>query len=335
MSLLEQQPTRSHRSRQRPWWNRPLIGQQSMVERMSAVLRRFKKEDVPDRAVAAHAEALQTIGQLVKRAQPIDSSKFGNPEFLTFVKLKRAFAAGQDGYKHLDRYLQLLHAGITAKNTFIALERMEFKFFGSRQALLYKYVETLFQSKIQQAEFLEKVQAKFSEVYPQLRTEDGKAALEKYYQHLETITQHQFGFRLLRSFKRHKLTNYSILNTIANVINGLNRLDLHDLGVLNSEVIAHYETFQQLGEILGMPEALINPKTFGRMLQYIALEEKYRTAYPKFQALVVLLEQWHQQFTIAQNLRHEYGPKQYRRVKAFSTPIPGVDLYDKYKAYFN
>ena len=335
MSLLEQDPRHQKQVLQRPWWNRPLIGNQSMTEKIGLLLEKFKKDDVPERALRTHAEALQAINKLVRRAQSIDKEKYGNPEFLAFVRIKRAFNEGQDGYKNLDRYLQLLHAGISAKNTFLALERMEFKFFGSKQALLYNYVETLFQGNDTQVEFLEQLQAKFIEVYPQLRTEDGKAALQKYYQHLEKISKHQFGFKLLRSFKRHKLTNYSLLDTVAKIIEGLNRLDLHDLGILNTEVIAHYETFQRLGEILGMPEHLNNPKTFGRMVQYIALEEKYKTAYPKFQALVVLLEQWHKHFTVVKNLRQEYDPKHYKRVKAFLTPIPGGDLYNKYDIYFS
>lgn len=335
MSLLERDSLQKNQVLPRPWWNRPLIGNRSMTERMGSLLEKLKKDDVPERALRTHAEALQTMNKLVKRAQSIDREKYGNPEFLAFVRIKRAFNEGQDGYKDLGRYLQLLHTGISTKNTFLALERMEFKFFGSKQALFYNYVETLFQSNDTQVEFLEQLQTKFTEVYPQLRTEDGKAALQKYYQHLETISKHQFGFKLLQSFKRHKLTNYSLLDTVAKIIDGLNRLDLHDLGILNTEVIAHYETFQRLGEILGMPEHLNNPKTFGRMVQYIALDEKYKTAYPKFQALVLLLEKWHKHFTVAKNLRQEYGPKQYKRVKAFSTPIPGVDLYNKYDIYFS
>lgn len=335
MSSIEQRTRGAAHLRQKPWWNRPLIGDQSMAERISSRLKEFKKEEVPERALKNHSDALQTIHKLVKRAQPIDNEKYGNPEFVSFIKLKRAFVEGQEGYENLDRYLQLLHAGISAKNTFVTLERMEFKFYGSKQALLYDYVEILFQSNIQQAEFLKSLHTKFSEIQPQLRTEEGKAALEKYYQNLETITQHQFGFRLLRSFKRHKMTNYSMLNTVADIIKGLNRLDLHDLSVLHTEVIAHYETFQRLGEILGMPESLINPKTFGCMLQYVALEEKYKAAYPKFQELVVLLEEWSRQVSVVQNLRNAYGPKQYKRVKDFRTPIPGVALYNKYKAYFS
>ena len=334
MSLLEHPSLQVNQVLQRPWWNRPLIGSQSMVERVSMLLHQFKREKVPERAIAAHADALQTINSLVKRARPIDNEKFGNPEFLSFVKLKRAFIEGYDGYQNLDRYLHLLHAGISAKNTFITLERMEFKFFGSKQGLLYNYVETLFQSNLKQSEFLEKVQAKFAEVYPQLRTEEGKVAMEKYCQNLEDIAKHQFGFKLLRSFKRHKLTNYSILDTVAKIIEGLNRLELHDLSILNMEVISHYETFQRLGEVLGMPAPLINPKTFARMLQYIALQEKYKTAYPQFQELVVLLEQWYKQYTVAVNLRNEYSLQHYQRVKEFKTDIPGGDLYDKYKVYF-
>lgn len=335
MSPTDQKTRREEQQRQRPWWNRPLIGNYSMTERIGFLFKRYKKEEIPERALKSHAEALQAIQKLVRRAQPIDNEKYGNPEFLSFVRIKHAFAAGQEGYENLDRYLQLLHAGISTKNMFVALERMEFKFFGSKQALLYNYVETLFQSNIQQAEFLDRLYDKFTEVQPQLRTVEGKAVLEQYYQNLEKISKHQFGFRLLRSFKRHKMTNYSMLNTVAEIINGLDRLDLHDLGVLNTEVIAHYETFQRLGEVLGMPESLSNPKTFGRMLQYVALEEKYKAAYPKFQELVVILEQWYKHFTIAQNLRHEYNPKQYKQVKEFSTKIPGVALYNKYKVYFS
>ncbi|WP_299489716.1 hypothetical protein [Acaryochloris sp. IP29b_bin.137] len=335
MSSIEQRVRKGEQPGQKPWWNRPLIGNQSVTERIRSLFNRFQRAEIPERALKSHSQALQAIHKLVKRAQPIDNEKYGNPEFLSFVRLKRAFAEGHEGYENLDRYLQLLHAGISAKNTFVALERMEFKFYGSKQAMLYDYVETLFQSNVQQAEFLENLHAKFTEVQPQLRTEDGKAALEKYYQHLEKITKHRFGFRLLRSFKRHKMTNYSMLNTVANIIDGLNRLDLHDLGILNTEVIAHYETFQRLGEVLGMPDSLSNPKTFGRMLQYIALEEKYKNAYPKFQELVVLLEQWYKQFTVAQNLRNEYNPKQYKQVKEFAAKIPGVGLYNKYKVYFS
>ena len=335
MAFTDQHNQTEQRSKQKPWWHRPLIGNQSMTERLGSLVKGVTKEDIPERAIKSHAESLQAIHKLVKRALPIDNDKYGNPEFLAFIKLKRAFAEGHEGYENVDRYLQLLHAGISAKNTFVALERMEFKFYGSKQALLYDYVETVFQSNVPQAEFLDSLHAKFSEVQPQLRTEEGKAVLQQYYQNLETITKHRFGFRLLRSFKRHKMTNYSMLNTVANIIHGLDRLDLHDLGILNTEVIAHYETFQRLGEVLGMPESLMNPKTFGRMLQYVALEEKYKTAYPKFQELVVLLEEWYKHFTIAQNLRNEYTPKKFKRVKEFGTKIPGIALYNKYKAYFS
>lgn len=335
MAFLDQENSTQQQKKHRAWWNRPLVGDRSMTERVGSLFKRHKREEVPERVLKTHTDALQAINKLVKRALSIDNGKYGNPEFLAFVKLKRAFAEGHEGYENLDRYLQLLHAGISAKNTFVALERMEFKFYGSKHALLYDYVETLFQSNVPQAEFLDRLNTKFVEVQPQLRTEVGKEVLQQYHQNLETITKHRFGFRLLRSFKRHKMTNYSMLNTVANIIDGLDRLDLHDLGILNTEVIAHYETFQRLGEIIGMPESLVNPKTFGRMLQYVALEEKYKTAYPKFQELVVLLEEWYRHFTVAQNLRNEYNPKKYKRVKEFGTVIPGIALYNKYKVYFS
>ncbi|NJK40897.1 MAG: hypothetical protein HC934_05195, partial [Acaryochloridaceae cyanobacterium SU_2_1] len=271
----------------------------------------------------------------IRRAQAIDSDKYGNPEFLAFIRLKQAFIKGLPGYENLDRYLQLLHAGIQAKSTFISLERIEFKFCSSKQSEFYDYIETLFQSNIEQAEFRAKAEEKFLDIYPYLRTAEGKTVLQQYHESLDRLAKHQFAFRLLRSFKRKKLKNYSIFNTIAKIISTLSRSDIHNLSVLNTEVISHYETFQQLGAILGMPDQFCNPKTFGRMLQYIALEEKYKNAYPKFQELVVLLQEWQQHFLVIKNIRQEYASKIYKPEKAFKTAVLGVDIYQKYQPYLS
>jgi hypothetical protein len=108
-----------------------------------------------------------------------------------------------------------------------------------------------------------------------------------------------------------------------------------DLKQVQVRIIAEQTVFDQLGKILGIPKEEMNPNTFARILQYIALMKKHEASFPQFQELVTLLETWNQQYETVHTIRQQYHPKRYKKVKSFSQSLPGVDLYNKYKDYFD
>ncbi|MEO0376867.1 MAG: hypothetical protein AAF329_20050, partial [Cyanobacteria bacterium P01_A01_bin.17] len=175
----------------------------------------------------------------------------------------------------------------------------------------------------------------YGKTITQMRTSEGKTALQSYFKHLRVVANHPLSFQLLCSFKQYQLTDFSILQTISAIIDQLQRTDLLDRAYLNGEVIANYETFEKMAQVIALPTTLHNTKAYGILLQYAALSEKYKLAYPKFQALVVLLEQWYENYLAIRHLQEEYIDRKYRYPKTFKQPIPGLELYKKYKTYFN
>ena len=64
--------------REKPWWNRPLIGDRSLVDRVKGLL--FRKTVVQE-AVEFHDATFKKITRLSIRMSSLDDDKFGNKEF--------------------------------------------------------------------------------------------------------------------------------------------------------------------------------------------------------------------------------------------------------------
>ncbi len=321
--------------RQKPWWNRPLIGDLSMLERGISFYKSFQKEAVPENAIRLYQRNFNNADSLLLRANAIDQDKFGNQEFLAFVRMKRDLAHESSGYQDLDRFIDVLMAGINAKTSFLGIETIEFGHRSTKQAEFYTFVESLYASPCTPVEFIDLAQQKYTETLPRMRTAEGRTVLQSYFKYLRVVASHPLSFRLLCAFKQHRLTDFSILKTISDIINRLQRIDLLDRAYLNAEVIANYTVFEKMGQVINLPDHLRNTQAYGILLQYVALSEKYKQAYPKFQELVVILEKWYASYIALSKLKEEYLNRKYRYPKEFKQSIPGVGLYRKYKTYFN
>ncbi len=316
---------------QKSWWNTPLFGDQSMVEK---IIFLFKKIPVEDIAISLHSQALKEMEGIIEKARVIDSEKFGSKEFLFFVKLQYSLRKEGSEYNYLTPSIELLLVGIKTKKSFLTIEQIEISYRGSKQQKFYAFVVELLTQNLNKDEFKQKCRQKVNEIIPSLKSEEGKAALQTYIQQLEILSDHDLGLKLLSLFKEYKLASFSVLCDVSAIIESLRNAELLNLKGLASQVIAKYETFEHLGKIIGVPADSRSPETYARLLQYIALFEKHQTAFSKFQNLVVLLEQWckHYQSVIA--IRQEFSSSEYKQPKEFRQQIPGVDLYEKYSSYF-
>lgn len=316
---------------EKPWWNRPLIGRRSLVERITDKLYR---KPIPDETLKLHEQNISEIKKISNRIRSIDHEKFGNEEFLTFAKIKFALNRGEWGYSGFEQNIELLKVGIKAHKAFLGLEQVEFTFQGRSLGDMYDYVSSLCINKVRAEVFQRQVKGKFVETYPKLKTEEGKQALELYVKHLDDVSAHQLSLNLLYAFRQYKMQNYAIFKTIADMIRVLRREELMNFEALKIKVIEKIEIFESLSKVIGIPDSQATLNTYAQLLQYASLVEKHQTAFAQFQQMVVLFEEWKTINDKILILRQVYPSNKFKIPKEFKQEIPGSRLYQKYRVYF-
>ncbi|MBE9048712.1 hypothetical protein IQ255_30780 [Pleurocapsales cyanobacterium LEGE 10410] len=204
-----------------------------------------------------------------------------------------------------------------------------------KQQEFYQYVaDNLSDSDdLDKEAFAQKVKQKQTEIIPLITTEEGKGAIDTYVKELNILSKYQLGLKLLALFKQYELQDFSILKTVADVVESLAAKDLLSADNLISPVLENYETFEKLGPILGISEAESSPKVYARILQVIGLTNRHGKAYLEFGQLVELLKKWEKPYKTITMVRQEYTADKYRIPPEFKEEIPGISTYQKYAEY--
>lgn len=310
-----------------PWWNRPVTGEGGLLEEL---LTKIEKEDVPADTVALRNLQLMDLRVFAKTAEAIDSPKFIDEEFLTFAKLKYMLAKGIGDYAELDESVRLLQLAIQAKDSFIAIDQTELRYRGYKQQEFYSFVDALLKNQEDTENFREKVHTKAEEILIQVKTEEGQGAIKAYARHMEKISKHVLGLKLLLLFKAFNLSDYSVLRAVADVIFGIETKHVYDLKKLVDVVNQNYDAFEKLKHIIQLPDNRKDVEVYALMIQVISLGHQYETTYVKFEQLMKVLQKWYRNYQVILQIYQEYPAVQYKLPQEFNEPIPGEALYLKY-----
>ncbi|MDJ0732262.1 MAG: hypothetical protein QNJ33_19980 [Crocosphaera sp.] len=313
-----------------PWWNRSVIGEDSLVEDL---LGKFSKPEVSESALFLHNREMTDLRVFAKTAEAIDNEKFGQQEFLVFVKMKYLLRHGINEYRGLYESLQLLKVAIEAKDCFISIDQAELRYRGIKQQAFYKFVESLLSDHEDKAAFREQIQMRLADILPQIKTEEGKTALQSYAKYLDQLSDNELGLKLLSRFKAYQLGDYSILRIISEMIQSLGKRDLLDFKGLVSLVRVNYSVFEKLQDIIGLSQSQSTPETYGLMIQYIALSNRHSISHLKFDDLMKVMKKWYKPYQAVIGIRQEHPPSDYKQPQAFKAAIPGVEIYQKYKKW--
>ena len=310
------------------WWNRPVVGEGSIL---AEFFSRLNKQEVSESVVVLHNRELMDIRVFAKTAEAIDNEKFGTDEFLVFVKIQYLLRKGIGDYADLNRAIQLLQVAIKAKDSFITIDQTELRYRGSKQQQFYEHVQESLVSHTTPTVFREQVQEKLTELMPQVKTDEGKTALQSYAQHMDRLSEHELGLQLLSLFKTYELADYSILRIISDMIASLNKRDLKDAKSLISLVMVNLSVFEKLKKIIGISDSKSTPETYAIMIQYIALANRHRLSFMKFQELMKVIRKWNRPYQAIVGIRNEHPATEFKLPKEFLEPIPGFEVYQKYK----
>jgi hypothetical protein len=308
------------------------IGKNKMWSKLAD---RFQKPQVLESDAFLHQRNFEKLSQLANQAENIHADKFGNTEFMTFFKIKSYIARSVGEYTNLDEIIELLKISIDTQNSFATIDSTESRHCSSSQQELYKFVNLLYEQNLDHETFRERVELKLQEVLPKLKTDEGREVLQTYAKEVAKVARHRLAVKLLQSFKKYNLADYSILRSVANTINLLDGEDLLNLDGLMLLVMVKYEVFEKLGPIVGVAEEYNRPETYSKMLQYIGLKSRHEGSFEKFQEFLLTLKQWEIHYRTIGNVREKYDIKDYRLPKDFTAEVPGAALYQKYKDSFH
>jgi len=67
------------------------------------------------------------------------------------------------------------------------------------------------------------------------------------------------------------------------------------------------------------------------MLQYIGLSNRYQLSYAKFEELMGVIRKWMKPYVAVTGIREAHPEGEFKQPRAFSEPIPGIKVYEKYQ----
>ena len=307
-----------------------IFGEEGIIDDLQD---KFGNPKVPEGTIFLHDRALTELSKLATRAERANSEKFGNEEFLLFIKTKQSVIKGIEEYQKLGHRAELLKVAIAAQSSFLRLEQTELRFRSRSQQEFYQFIADSLSQDLETDKFRDKVKRKLGDIIPVIHTEEGRNALQSYLKEIDIIAKHKLGLKLLSLFKKYQLADFTILKRVSDIVDQLQGHDLLAAKGLVVLVINNYEIFEKLGVIIGVSEQENSPETYANILQYMGLISRHEKSYEKFQQLIKLLKQWEQPYKTITTIRQEYKASEYRLPKEFSQEIPGINIYKKYQKF--
>ena len=307
-----------------------IFGEEGIVEDLQ---NKFGKPQVPEGTIFLHDRAFKDLEKIAQKICRINSEKFGNDEFLLFVKIKQAIKNKIEEYQVLNDRAELLKVAIAAQSSFLRIEQTELRFRSRHQQEFYQFVVDSLNQDLDKAKFRDRVKRKLAEIIPLLNTEEGRDALQSYLKEIDKISKHKLGLKLLSLFKKYQLADFTILKRVSDIVNQFKGHDLLAAKKLVSFVIDDYEIFEKLGPIIGISESENSPETYANILQYTGLIFRHEKSYEKFQQLIKALKKWQKPYKNITLIRQEYQASEYRLPKEFYQEIPGINTYKKYEQF--
>ena len=305
-----------------------IFGEEGFVEDLQ---NKFGKPQVPEGTVFLHGRAFKDLEKLAQQVGRINSEKFGNNEFLLFVKIKQSIEKGIEEYQNLNHRAELLKVAIATQSSFLKIEQIELRFRSRNQQEFYQFVADSLTQDLDKAKFRDRVKRKLAEIIPLINTEEGRNALQSYLNEIDKISRHKLGLKLLSLFKKYQLEDFTILKRVSDIVNQFKGHDLLTPKQLVSSVINDYEIFEKLGFIIGVSDSENSPETYANILQHIGLISRHEKSYEKFEQLLKALNKWEKPYKTVVMIRQQYKASEYRLPQEFHQEIPGLNIYKKYE----
>ncbi len=291
------------------------------------------KADISEDSLFLHDRELQHLEAAHQQMISIDSERLSSQEFLSYAKIKASVERGQEEHKNLQQTAQLLQVGLVSQNSFLKISQVEAQFFSSKQQEFYRFIVEQIHAEQDLESFRTNIQGELDRILPLLNTQEGQVAMQSYRDEINKIASHEMGLQLFACFKERDLTDFSTLQTVAEITSTMSKQNLLNLSIIHSMVIDKFHVFEKLGSVLGIQTEQNLPETHARILQFMGLQEKYAHSFIKFKELLIVLQRWEKSYKSVIAIRQSFDPEKYKIPKEFNAGVPGGNIYKKYQSF--
>ncbi|BAQ63860.1 hypothetical protein [Geminocystis sp. NIES-3709] len=321
--------TNKTRTPLKSWWNRPLVGSVSLIERIVGALN---PQPVPELALSLHDTEWEELGKIVPTLTMLDNEQYTS-EFLFYISIKNKLEQNLDDYKGLQKFIRIFSFAIKNIHHFRVIRRIELDFQGRSQLELYNFVEEQLHVSYDPILFHQLVSNEIQELLEKILNEPTQKALLAYKTALDAITQEEVGLNLLLLFKKYNIADYAIFSIVNDILKQLKKQDLDNLKALVLIVKVNYDELEKLGQLIGIPNHEDKVITYAKIIQYIALSYRYENIVYRFQQLLENLQKWYKHYETVIDVRHQYPNHKYKISPKFMENIPGELIYLKYRDF--
>ena len=229
-----------------PWWNRPLVGDRSLIQWIQEMIRRSFKQEIPSEVIKTYTHSFKQLKNIGAIAKTIDHERFTSREFVNFIQLNYKFEQEQEPFDGLKYSIELLRVALETKESFLKIEATELRYRSFSQQEFYDYVFALLEKDLELKEFQEATQRELNYVIPKIKSDEGKAAIQSYVNELDIVCKNKLGLKLLFLFKQYDLSNFALLRSVGEIAEDFYEKDLENLKEFRVVVQVNAEIFLKL-----------------------------------------------------------------------------------------
>jgi len=318
-----------------PWWNRPLVGDKSLFD---YCFKQYSRIQICPEIVSLHDYHLEKLENLSVTLKALFNQKFTYSDFLIYARLegyfqkfcqskKHYFLVGKEFFKtildNLDHLKSIVKIETKYRNTILV------NFYHSVYDLVKKnHHKLIVQEKLIKLHY---------QIKQQLKDAKDSQIIDNYLGHFISISEVENLLYFFDLLKVNNLTNWDVFYKIKNFVVETENEMIEDvkpfLLFTNTEAEFLNAIASKIIKIKEDDETkLIN---IAKILQYIALGDKYEHLYSQFELFLKCLSKWEKIYYDIISLRKNYPINQFIIPPSFKAKLSGFEIYKSYHDYLN
>ncbi|WP_330204542.1 hypothetical protein [Cyanobacterium sp. Dongsha4] len=319
----------------KPWWNRPLIGDKPLVDYL---FKQYSRTHICPEIISLHDYHLEKLESISVTLKALFNQKFTYSDFLIYARLEGYFQKYCQTKKHYfligKEFFRIILDNLDNLKSIIKIET---KYQNPLLLIFYDSVYQLIKENHHKLIFQEKLIKLHYGFKDQLKETKERKIIDNYLACFISISEVEnllYFFDLLRV---NNLTNWDHFTRISNFIEETKIGMIEDIKPFllftKSEQEFLIEIANKIIKIKEDDESkLVN---IAKIFQYIALVDKYEHLYSQFQLFLRCLSKWEKIYYDIVNLRKNYPIHQFIIPPSFKVKLPGFEIYKSYHDYLD
>ncbi|WP_017293367.1 hypothetical protein [Geminocystis herdmanii] len=319
----------------KPWWNRPLLGEKTLVDYLFG---QDLRHSIPPEYLFLYHSAIEKIENLSLTLRALLNEHFTRQDFLIYARIqtyldryyqqkKHYFIIGKDFFKPLLDNLEI----------FIKINEIEKEHHQGSFLDFYAQCIELIKEQPNKLIFQEKLRKIKQSFHRQLFEEEEQRIISIYAKYLSIISETSNLLNIFYELKINKIEQWELFKKIKefvdyNIQYNTEELKSFVLLVKNNEI----ELQDIATKILKIKkEETEDFLIISGILQYVTLSYKYEQYYSQFKLFLDYLSKWEKTYFYILNFREKYPSSQYYHPASFKAKLAGFDVYKSYHDYLD